>query len=121
MLKHFTFVFHELYPHLLCVVINEIHVVLASSNGFCLCGPHIWMDHFQRFGTYMSCLNLEWMPNLLPQLACFTNFWHHLFCSKFGKTSNKILFLHQFKMLEINMANSLVLNSNVSNPFSMCE
>jgi hypothetical protein len=28
---------------------------------------------------------------------------------------------HQLKMLEINMANSLVLDSNVSNSFSMCE
>jgi len=90
-------------------------------NGFCLRGPHIWVDRFQRFGTYMNCLSWEWMPNLFPQLACFTNFWHHLFYSKFGKTSNKILFLHELKTLEINMANSLVPNSNVSNSFSMCE
>ncbi len=79
MLKHFTFVFYEVDPHLPCVVINETHVVLASFNGFCLCGPHIWVDHFQRFGTYMNCLSWEWMPNLLPQLACFTNFWHSKF------------------------------------------
>jgi hypothetical protein len=54
-------------------------------------------------------------------LACFTNFWHHLFYSKFRKTSNKILFFHQFKTLEINMAKSLVPNSNVSSSFSICE
>ncbi len=110
--------FHEIDPHLPCVVINETHVVFASSNGLCLCPPHIWVDHFQRFGNYMSCLNWEWMPSLLPQLACFTNFWHHLFFSKFGKTSNKIMFLHQLKMLEINMANPLVPNCNVSSSFS---
>ncbi len=69
MLKHFTFVFHEIDPHLPCVVINETHVVLASSNGFCLRGPHIWVDHFQRFGTYMSCLNWDGC------LVCFPN-WH---------------------------------------------
>jgi hypothetical protein len=23
------------------------------------------VDHFQRFGTYMSCLNSEWIPSLL--------------------------------------------------------
>ncbi len=117
MLKHFTFVFHEIDPHLPCVVINETHVAFASSNGFCLCGPHIWVDHFQRFGTYMSCLCWEWMTSLLPQLACFTNLWHHLFCSKFGKTSNKILFLHELKTLEINMANPLVPNSMSPTPF----
>jgi hypothetical protein len=66
----------------------------------------------QSFGTYMSCLSWESMLNLFPQLACFTNFWHHLFCFKFGKTSNKILFHHQLKILKINMANSLVPNSN---------
>ncbi len=32
----------------------------------------------------MSCLSWEWMLSLLPQLACSINFWHHLFCSKFG-------------------------------------
>ncbi len=31
-LKFFTFVFHEVAPHLPCVVINEPHIVLASSN-----------------------------------------------------------------------------------------
>jgi hypothetical protein len=54
------------------------------------------------------------MLSLLPQLPCFINFWHHLFCFKFGKTSNKILFHHQLKTLEINMANLLVPNSNAS-------
>jgi hypothetical protein len=34
MLKHFTFVFHEIDPHLPYVVMNETHVILASSNGF---------------------------------------------------------------------------------------
>jgi hypothetical protein len=38
---------------------HETHIVPTSSNGFCFCGPRIWMDHFQRFGTYMSCLNWE--------------------------------------------------------------
>ncbi len=84
-----------------------------------------WSTHlsgsFPNFGIYMNCLSWEWMPSLLPQLTCFINFWHHLFCSKFGKTSNKILFLHQLKTLEIFMANPLVPNSNVSNSFSMCE
>ncbi len=47
LLKHFTFVFHEVNPHLPCVVINEIHVVPTSSNRFCFHGPHIWVDHFQ--------------------------------------------------------------------------
>jgi hypothetical protein len=41
MLKHFTFVFHEIDPRLPCVVINETHVVPTSSNGFCFCGPHM--------------------------------------------------------------------------------
>ncbi len=121
MSKHFTFVFNEINPHLSFVAINETCVVPASSNRFSLCGPHIWVDHFQRFGTYMSCLSWEWMLNLFSQLACFTNFWHHLFYSKFGKTSNKILFLHQLKTLDINVANLLVLDSNVSSSFSMCE
>jgi hypothetical protein len=40
----------------------------------------------------MSCLNWEWMPSLLSQLACLTNFWHHLFCSKFRKTSARFCF-----------------------------
>ncbi len=121
MLKYFTFVFHEIDPHLFCVVINETHVIPASSIGLCLCGRHIWIDHFQRFGTYMSWLNWDLMPNLFPQLACFTNFWNHLFYSKFGETSNKILFFHQLKTLEINMAKPLVPNSNVSSFFSICE
>ncbi len=41
MLKHFTFVFHEIDPHLPYVVINETQVVCASSNGFFFRGPHI--------------------------------------------------------------------------------
>ncbi len=51
------------------MIINETHVILASSNWFYLCGPYIWVDHFQRFGIYMSCLNWEWW------LVCFPN-WH---------------------------------------------
>jgi hypothetical protein len=91
MLKHFTFVFHEVNPRLLCVVINETHVVPTFSNGFRLHGSHVLVDHFQRFGTCMRCLSWEWMPNLLPQLSCFANFWHHLFCSKLLLNNSKLL------------------------------
>jgi hypothetical protein len=41
MLKHFTFVFHEVDPHLPCVVINETHVVPTSSNGLSLWSTHL--------------------------------------------------------------------------------
>jgi hypothetical protein len=44
MLKHFTFVFHEVSPHLPCVVINEIHIIPTFYNGFCLYDLHIWVD-----------------------------------------------------------------------------
>jgi hypothetical protein len=74
MLKHFTFVFHEVDPHLPYVVINETHIILASSNGFYFRGPQIWMDHFQRFGTYMNCLSWECMLSLFPWLATSQTF-----------------------------------------------
>jgi hypothetical protein len=61
-------------PTPFCLVINETHIIFTSFNGLCACDPHIWMDDFQRFGIYMSCLSSKWMFNLLPQLACFTNF-----------------------------------------------
>jgi hypothetical protein len=66
MLKRFTFMFHETDPHLPYVVINETHIILTSSNEFFFRGPHIQVDHFQRFGIYMSCLSYEWMPSLFP-------------------------------------------------------
>ncbi len=55
MLKHFTLVFHEVDPHLLYVVMNETHVVLASYNEFL-----VFMVHTFEWIIYKD-LKLTWV------------------------------------------------------------
>ena len=114
--KHFTFMLHKVYPYLPSLIINEAHILVASTKRSNFGCPHIRVDHLQRLVAYFNIIR-KCMFGLLGHLACFTYILHSIHF-EFWQTCNNTLRLHRFQPLYIHVPNALVPYFNICNDTS---
>ena len=107
---------HKIDPHFPCVIINEAHIIMASTKRGSFGCPHIRVDHFQSPVAYFS-ITWKCISSLLAHLACFTYLLHSIH-SEFRQTCNNTLCLHRFQPLYVHVPNALVPYFNICNDTS---